>query len=223
MAPPSTTNPKFLIAPSILSADFARLGEEVRAVEAAGADWIHVDVMDGHFVPNLTIGAPVVKALRPVTKLPLDVHLMIEQPERYVKDFCAAGADYLTIHVEATREVEKTLREIRSLGVKPGITLRPRTAIEDIFPYLKLVDLILVMTVEPGFGGQSFMADQVEKIHKLKVELRRLGHTALIEVDGGITDVTAREVREADVLVAGSYVFKKDYATAIRSLKEAKC
>lgn len=214
---------QFLIAPSILSADFARLGEEIQAVARAGADWIHVDVMDGHFVPNLTLGAPIVRALKPTTKLPLDVHLMIEKPERYVADFIKAGADYLTIHVEATDKVADVLRETRAAGVKPGITLRPRTPIESIFPFLKLVDLVLIMTVEPGFGGQSFMADQVTKIGAVRAELQRLGHTALIEVDGGITDVTAREVRDADVLVAGSYVFKDDYATAIQKLKGAKC
>lgn len=212
----------FLVAPSILSADFARLGEEIRAVEKAGADWIHVDVMDGHFVPNLTIGAPVVKSLRPVTKLPLDVHLMIDEPERYIEDFCSAGSDYLTIHVEATDKVESTLKKIRELGVKPGITLRPRTPVEDIFPYLKLVDLVLVMTVEPGFGGQSFMEDQVVKIQRIREELTRQKTSALIEVDGGVTDVTARKLLDADVLVAGSYVFKKDYAHAIQTLKDVK-
>lgn len=214
--------PKFLIAPSILSADFSRLGDEIRAIEKAGADWIHVDVMDGHFVPNLTIGAPVVKSLRPVTKLPLDVHLMIEEPERYLEDFAQAGADYLTIHVEASRRVEPTLRRIRELGMKPGITLRPGTAVEDLYPFLKWVDLILVMTVEPGFGGQSFMSDQVSKLSALRSELKRQNHSALLEVDGGVTDKTAQELREADVLVAGSFVFKQDYAQAIQQLKGAK-
>jgi ribulose-phosphate 3-epimerase len=214
---------RFLIAPSILSADFARLGDDIRAVEAAGADWIHVDVMDGHFVPNLTIGAPVVRSLRPVTRLPLDVHLMIEKPERYVEEFCKAGADYLTIHVEATDVVEDTLKRIRALGAKPGITLRPRTAVEDLFPFLKLVDLVLIMTVEPGFGGQSFMADQVEKIARLRQEFARQKVQPLIEVDGGINEKTAVLVREADVLVAGNYVFKNDYKKAIQTLKEAKC
>lgn len=211
-----------MVAPSILSADFARLGEEIRAVEAAGADWIHVDVMDGNFVPNLTIGAPVVKSLRPVTKLPLDVHLMILEPERYVEDFAKAGADYLTIHVEASTKVEATLKMIRDAGMKPGITLRPGTPIERIFPFLKWVDLILVMTVEPGFGGQSFMQDQVAKLGALRAELNRIGHSALLEVDGGVTDETAKVLKEADVLVAGSFVFKKDYAQAIRALKECK-
>jgi ribulose-phosphate 3-epimerase len=198
------------------------LGEQIQAVEKAGADWIHVDVMDGHFVPNLTIGAPVVKSLRPVTKLPLDVHLMIDEPERYVEDFAKAGADYLTIHVEATDKVEATLKRIRELGMKPGITLRPGTAVEKIFPFLKQVDLILVMTVEPGFGGQGFMADQIPKLGILRAELHRIGHTALLEVDGGINEVTAAQVREADVLVAGNFVFKNDYAKAIRALNEQK-
>ena len=213
---------KFLVAPSILSADFAKLGEEIRAIETAGADWIHVDVMDGHFVPNLTIGAPVVKSLRPVTKLPLDVHLMIDEPERYVEDFAKAGATYLTIHVEATTKIEATLQHIRTLGMKPGITLRPGTPVESVFPFLKMVDLILVMTVEPGFGGQSFMHDQVAKLRALRAELKRIGHGALLEVDGGVTDETAKLLTEADVLVAGSYVFKNNYAEAIRALKDAK-
>lgn len=220
---PSSQSPdRYLIAPSILSADFSKLGEEIRAIEKAGADWVHVDVMDGHFVPNLTIGAPVVKSLRPVTKLPLDVHLMIEKPERYVEDFAKAGADYLTIHVEATSEVGACLEKIRALGVKPGITLRPRTSVEEILPFLKQVDLILVMTVEPGFGGQGFMRDQIAKIDRLRAELDRIGSAALIEVDGGINDQTAKEVSNADVLVAGNYVFKNDYAKAIETLRSSK-
>ncbi|NJL24394.1 MAG: ribulose-phosphate 3-epimerase [Calothrix sp. SM1_5_4] len=147
---------------------------------------------------------------------------MIDAPERYIRDFAEAGADYLTIHVEASKDVAGTLRAIRALGVKPGITLRPRTDVGEIFPYLPLVDLVLVMTVEPGFGGQSFMVEQVGKIQAIRGELARLGHEALIEVDGGVTEQTARQLREADVLVAGSYVFKNDYARAIRTLKESK-
>ncbi|MGZ3723943.1 MAG: ribulose-phosphate 3-epimerase [Bdellovibrionales bacterium] len=219
---PAAKSP-FIIAPSILSADFARLGEEIRNLERAGADWIHVDVMDGHFVPNLTIGAPVVKALRPTTNMPLDVHLMIDEPERYIADFAKAGANYLTIHVEATEKVEDTLKKIRELGMKSGITLRPRTPVESIFPYLKFVDLVLVMTVEPGFGGQSFMPDQVPKLGLIRKEMLRQNTTALIQVDGGVDDQTARTLVDADVLVAGSFIFKHDYKSAIKSLKEVKC
>ena len=209
---------RVLIAPSILSADFSRLGEEVARLTAAGADWIHVDVMDGHFVPNLTIGAPVVKSLRPVTKLPLDVHLMIDEPIRYVADFARAGADYLTVHVEACADVPKTLARIRELGVKPGITLRPGTDVDRILPFLDAVDLVLIMTVEPGFGGQSFMSDQVEKIRRVRA---RAPASVLIEVDGGVTDVTARQLGEADVLVAGSFVFGGDYGLNIKALRDA--
>lgn len=214
---------RFLVAPSILSADFSRLGEEIRAVEKAGADWIHVDVMDGHFVPNLTIGAPVVKSLRPVTRLPLDVHLMIERPERYIREFAAAGADYLTIHLESTSDVGAALAQIRAHNVKPGLTLRPATPVEQLFPWLDRVDLVLIMTVEPGHGGQAFLTDQAAKVTAVRRERDRRGLSPLIEVDGGITAGTARQVSDADVLVAGSYVFKGDYATAIRSLKEARC
>lgn len=215
---------KFLIAPSILSADFAKLGDEIRAIESAGADWVHVDVMDGHFVPNLTIGPPVVKSLRATTKLPFDVHLMIENPDEYLEDFAKAGADYLTVHIETLPSPQKTLERIRSLGAKPGITLRPATPIEDILPHLKFVDLVLVMTVNPGFSGQSFMGEQIEKINIVRRELAKLGHKALIEVDGGINPQTAKVCREADVLVAGNAVFKagKDYSSAITELKRAK-
>jgi ribulose-phosphate 3-epimerase len=213
---------QFLIAPSILSADFAQLGAEIKRVEQAGADWIHVDVMDGHFVPNLTIGAPVVKSLRSVTNLPLDVHLMIEKPEKYIADFARAGADFITIHVEATVDPADVLRQIRALGVQPGISLRPKTPIERIMPLLPLVDLVLVMTVEPGFGGQSFMKDQIVKITQIREELERIGHSALIEVDGGINAQTAAEVRGADVLVAGSFIFNGDVDKSIQALKAAK-
>ncbi|MEK7358301.1 MAG: ribulose-phosphate 3-epimerase [Bdellovibrionota bacterium] len=214
---------EFMIAPSILSADFSKLGEEIDRVTRAGADWIHIDVMDGHFVPNLTIGAPVVKSLKPVSRLPLDCHLMIEHPERYIEDFAKAGASTITIHVEAAKDPAATLKRIRELGCKPGVTLKPATPVSEIMPYLGLVDLVLVMTVNPGFSGQAFMREQVGKIGEIRRELQRLGSKALIEVDGGVTPETARELREADVLVAGNAVFKAaDYAEAIAKLKAAK-
>lgn len=208
-----------LISPSILSADFANLETEIKAVSAAGADWIHVDVMDGRFVPNLTIGIPVVAALKKVSPLPLDVHLMIEEPERYVEEFVKAGSDWLTIHVEACKDVPGTLKKIRALGAKAGLTLRPRTSIETVLPHLELCDLVLVMTVEPGFGGQSFMEDQIPKIDRLREEIDKRGLKTLIEVDGGISDKTVGRCKNADVFVAGSYVFKNDYATAVRQLR----
>lgn len=208
-----------LVSPSILSADFANLEKEVKAVAAAGADWVHVDVMDGRFVPNITIGIPVVKALKKVSPLPLDVHLMIEEPERYVADFVKAGSDYLTIHVEASKDVAGTLKKIRELGAKPGLTLRPRTPVEDVLPLLPLCDLVLVMTVEPGFGGQSFMHEQIAKIDRLRQEISAQGLSCLIEVDGGINAETAKLCVNADVFVAGSYVFGADYKVAIDTLK----
>ncbi|WP_413295381.1 ribulose-phosphate 3-epimerase [Bdellovibrio sp. HCB185ZH] len=208
-----------MVAPSILSADFANLEKEVKAIAAAGADWAHVDVMDGHFVPNLTIGIPVVKALKKVSPIPLDVHLMITEPEKYVADFIKAGADYLTIHVEATKDPASVLRQITALGAKAGITLRPGTPIDSVIPLLNLCDLVLVMTVEPGFGGQSFMHEQIAKISRLRQEISKQNLNCLIEVDGGINDETAKLCHEADVFVAGSYVFGKDYAQAIASLR----
>ncbi len=211
---------KKLIAPSILSADFANLEKEIKAVTAAGADWIHVDVMDGHFVPNITIGIPVVASLKKISTLPLDVHLMIEKPEKYIDDFLKAGSDWLTIHVEATNEVENCLKKIRAFGAKAGLTLRPKTSVEEVIPYLPLCDLLLVMTVEPGFGGQSFMQDQVAKIDRLREEIDRNKLNTLIEVDGGVSDKTVEHLGNADVLVAGSYVFKNDYAQTIATLKK---
>lgn len=198
------------IAPSILSADFSDLGVEIKRVEEAGAHWLHVDVMDGNFVPNLTIGMPVVKSIKPKAKIPLDVHLMIDKPERYIEEFVKAGSDYLTIHVEATNDVEGCLKKIRTLSAKPGITLRPGTALNSIEKYLPLVDLVLVMSVEPGFGGQSFRTEQLEKVKTL-VQLRKNNPTKyLIEIDGGVNNDTAQLCWQAgcDVLVAGSAIFK---------------
>lgn len=207
------------VAPSILSADFANLEAEIKKVTEAGADWLHIDVMDGHFVPNLTIGIPVVESLKKVTKIPLDVHLMIDKPERYIESFVKAGSDYLTIHIEATHQLAACLKQIRQLGAKPGLTLRPKTEIEALVPYLDLVDLVLVMTVEPGFGGQSFMLDQVEKVNWLADYRQKNGLKFLIEVDGGVSDKTVAWLKNADVLVAGSFVFKNDYQKAIQLLK----
>ena len=209
---------KIILAPSLLSADFSRLAEEVRDVERAGCDAIHVDVMDGLFVPNLTIGPLVVAALRKVTKLPLDVHLMITEPSRYISEFRKAGADWITIHVEAEKDVSKTLKMIRATGAKAGISLKPKTPVEVLMPYLDSLDLILVMSVEPGFGGQSFMPDQMPKIAALRPKFK-----GLISVDGGIDSVTAPAALSAgaDVLVAGSAIFgKSDRLKAILEFRE---
>lgn len=205
----SNPNSKVKIAPSLLSADFSILGDEIEKVTTAGADWLHVDVMDGNFVPNLTLGMPVIKSVKPKTKIPMDVHLMIERPERYIENFIAAGANTLTLHVEASQHLEESFKKIKSLGCIPGITLRPGTPVEAIKPYLHLVELVLVMTVEPGFGGQSFMQDQVSKISMLKSWRNQKIGNYLIEVDGGINEKTAPIciAAGADVLVAGNAVF----------------
>ena len=199
------------IAPSILSADFVNLERDIRALGENGADLVHVDVMDGIFVPNISIGIPVVAAIRKITDLPLDVHLMIDRPIRYVEDFVKAGADYLTIHVEAdTREnIKKTLELIRSMGVKPGIVVKPKTPAEAVEEFLPLVDMVLVMTVEPGFGGQKFMADMMPKVKQLRSMLDEVNPACHLEVDGGVdlnTVVTCKE-NGANVFVAGSAYF----------------
>jgi ribulose-phosphate 3-epimerase len=198
------------VAPSILSADFGRLAEEVRAAEAAGADWIHVDVMDGRFVPNITIGPVVVKAVRAATALPLDVHLMIVEPERYIEEFASAGADVLSVHVEASPHLHRTLQSIRALGKKAGVVLNPHTPEESIRHVLGDVDLVLVMSVNPGFGGQSFIPVALDKLRALRSMIDRGGHHVTLEVDGGIAPGgTARAVIDAgaEMLVAGSAVF----------------
>lgn len=207
------------ISPSLLASDFANIENEVKKVTQAGADFLHLDIMDGHFVPNLTFGPPVVAAIKKVSTIPLDVHLMIETPEKYVDEFIKAGADYLTIHVESTTQTAEILKKIRASNVKSGLTLRPRTSLDAIKEFLPLCDLVLVMTVEPGFGGQSFMLDQIVKIDWLKKHREQSGLNYLIEVDGGVSDKTRAHVENADVLVAGTYVFKNDYAAAIRSLR----
>jgi len=216
---------RILIAPSILSADFARLAEEVAAVEAAGADWLHVDVMDGRFVPNITIGPPVVKALRRVTKLPLDVHLMIVEPERYVEAFAEAGADTITIHVEACTHLHRTLSYIRSLGKRAGVTMNPSTSEESIRYVLDVVDQVLVMSVNPGFGGQSLIREVLPKVSAIRRMIDERGLAIDLEIDGGITAATAKEAVAAGarVLVAGNAVFNgTDYKTAIDAIRSAR-
>ena len=215
---------KVRIAPSILSADFARLGEEVQAIEAAGADYVHVDVMDGHFVPNLTIGPNVVKALRPHSKLPFDVHLMISPVDPYVAEFAAAGADIITLHPEAGPHLHRTLQLIKSHGKKAGVALNPATPVDAVDYVLNLVDLILVMSVNPGFGGQSFIPEALEKIKILRARIDKSGRAIDLEVDGGINDDTARAAiaAGADVLVAGTATFAGGagaYAGNIRRLR----
>ncbi len=209
---------KILLAPSLLSADFGRLAEEIRDVEKAGCDAIHIDVMDGHFVPNLTIGPLVVSAIHRVTELPLDVHLMIDAPSRYISEFRKAGADWITIHVEAEKDIRGVLQAIRASGAKAGLSLRPKTPVETMLPYLPELDLVLVMSVEPGFGGQSFMPDMMEKVKVLRSKFQ-----GLISVDGGIGAGNASQALEAgaDILVAGSSVFgKADRAKAILEFRE---
>jgi ribulose-phosphate 3-epimerase len=213
-----------LIAPSILASDFARLGEEARAVEAAGADWLHLDVMDGHFVPNLTIGPDVVKALKPHVTIPLDVHLMIAPADPFLEAFRGAGADIISVHPEAGPHLARTLQRIRELGAKPGVVLNPATPVEAVEWAMDLVDLILVMTVNPGFGGQSFLTSQLPKIERLARMIETTGRDIHLEVDGGVTAATAPQcvAAGATALVAGTAVFRGGqaaYADNIRALK----
>ena len=212
---------KIIVSPSILSADFANLERDIKVVEKAGADWIHVDVMDGHFVPNITIGVPVVKSLRNVTKLPLDVHLMIENPEKYIEPFANAGSDIITFHYEAVKpeNITEIIRTIKSFGIKAGMSIKPKTDVKEILEYLSQLDMLLVMTVEPGFGGQKFMQDCAEKIPTIKANAPE---NLIIQVDGGINVETAKICTNfgATSLVAGNYIYKaENIEQAIQSLR----
>ena len=211
-----------IIAPSLLAANFVRLAEDIARVEAAGADWLHLDIMDGHFVPNLTFGPPIVAAIRKITKLPLDVHLMVTNPSSLIDDFAAAGADWLTVHGETEPHLHRLITRIRELGVRPAIALNPASPIHSLDEILPEVDMVLIMSVNPGFGGQKFIPSSIDKIRRLKKQISALNRGILIEVDGGINAMTSPLVRESgtDVLVAGSAVVgSDDLAAAIRQIR----
>ena len=215
---------KCMIAPSILSADFSRLGEEIRAVEIAGADVIHIDVMDGHFVPNITIGPLIVAAARRVTDLPLDVHLMIKEPDKYIPSFVAAGADWITVHVETCLHLQKTLSSIKEAGKKAGAVLNPATSLTTLDYVLEMVDVVMVMSVNPGFGGQSFIPSSLQKIRGLRVLLDQVNPEAGIEVDGGVGPNTIGAIAEAgaNIFVAGSAIYgQSDYRAVIAAMKQS--
>jgi ribulose-phosphate 3-epimerase len=210
------------VAPSILSANFSKLGDEIKDVEAKGADWIHIDVMDGHFVPNITIGPLVVESIRPITDLTLDVHLMIENPDNYIEQFAKAGADYITVHVEACRHLHRTIQNIKSNGVRAGVVLNPATPVDSIQHIIKDIDMVLLMSVNPGFGGQKFIPEVIEKIKKVKDMAEAANVDIEIQIDGGINADTAKLCGEAGatVLVAGNAVFNaEDREAAIKSIK----
>lgn len=211
------------IAPSLLSCDFSKMGEEIVRMDKAGADYMHLDVMDGAFVPNITFGAPVIKAVRNLTKVPFDVHLMIDNPLDYVDDFVNAGADIITFHVEAKSDIKATIDKINNSGIKAGLVIKPNTPASEVFPYLKDIYMVLIMTVEPGFGGQSFMSDMMPKAEEIRKEAEKQGVEILIEADGGINEKTIAQCAKAgiDICVSGTGVFKaKDAKEAIENLKE---
>ena len=212
-----------LIAPSILSADFSKLGDEIRAVEKAGADWIHVDVMDGHFVPNITMGPMIVQAVRRVTELPIDVHLMIENPDRYIADFARAGATFISVQVETCRHLNRTIQMIKESGARPGVVLNPSTSLNSIDWVLEYVDFVLIMSVNPGFGGQTFIPNTLEKLIDLRRMIQDRNPSILIQIDGGVNTETIGAVSRAgaDVFVAGSAIFgSPDYAETIQLLRK---
>lgn len=211
-----------LIAPSLLSCDFSQMGQEIKRMEKASADFMHLDVMDGHFVPNITFGAPVIKAIRSYTNVPFDVHLMISEPLKYIDDFASAGADIITFHIESNSDIHKTIEKIKSKGIKAGLVIKPNTPADSVFPYLKDLYMVLVMTVEPGFGGQRFMSDMLAKVLKIKEKAKTENPNLLIEVDGGITEDTIGQAAKAgvNICVAGTAVFKAENSKkAIDKLK----